>query len=223
MDHAGDKAFMLTDIGADHTNEMEEDKRVDEVLQKRVNGFGGSVESVQHAECGDVVKGEDKTGECHRRKYAVEEDVDGLNGYIMTIFNLFDRDDRPEGVCLPETVIQPLLSWFGTVDNPAADEQDAKAIADQPVDIPKLVVEFMRDGPGLVGADGYAFLLQLSFDQGDGIAGPENGGGEQDDGDGGGYKKDKGPMPKADCLRVRFQERMGVHMAVVNRGLGRFG
>lgn len=58
------------------------------------------------------------------------------------------------------------------------------------------------------------------FYKGDVIAGPEDSGGEQDDADGGGYKKDKGPMPKADCLRVRFEEGMRVHIAVVNKGLG---
>ena len=146
----------------------------------------------------DVVKGENETREGLQREIEIEKEIDTFDDDIVSALVHLDRDDRPEFLGFSQAVVETLSPRLAEFDDPAADQQDAKAVADPSVNVPELVVEFMGDGPRLVGSNGYPFLLKLLLNNRDGIAGAKNGGGQQDDGNRGGDKEHKGPMPDAD-------------------------
>ena len=146
----------------------------------------------------DIIKGEDQPREGLKRKNDIEEEIDAPDNDIVPALVHFDRDHGPEFLGFSQPVVQPLRPWLTKLDEPAADQQDAKPVADYAVDIPELVVEFMGDGPGLVSGNVDPFLLELLLNKREGIARAENGGGEQDDGNGGRGKEHEGPVPDAD-------------------------
>ena len=209
MDHPGDETFVVSDVGADHADQVNKDEGIDSVLKQTMKFPGRLAEVLQLR---DIVKGENETGERLQGKNGIEEEIAGLDIDIVPALDHLDRDHRPETMGFSEPVIQPLGSRLAELDEPAADQQEAEPVADQAVEIPELVVELVGDSPCLVGRNGYPFFLKLLLDEGDGIAGAEDGGGQQDDGDGGGDENDKSPVPDTDGYRMGFQERMRVHM-----------
>jgi hypothetical protein len=209
VDHPGDETLVVTNVGADHADQVNNDERIDEVLQHAMEFLGRLMKLLQLL---DIVKRENKTGEALEGEDGVEKEVAGLDIDIVPALDHLDRDHRPEIIGLLQSIGQPLGSRLPDLDEPAADQQDTKSVADQAVDVPKPVVEFVGDSPCLVGGDGYPFFLELLLDKRDGIARTEDGGGQQDDGDGGSHEKDKSPVPDANGLGMGFKERMLVHM-----------
>lgn len=209
MDHPGDETFVVSDVGADHADQVNKDEGIDSILKQTMKFPGRLAEVLQLC---DIVKGENETGERLQGKDGIKEEIAGLDIDIVPALDHLDRDHRPETMGFSKAIIQPLGSRLVELDEPAADQQEAEPVADQAVEIPELVVELVGDSPCLVGRNGYPFFLKLLLDEGDGITRAEDSGGQQDDGDGGGDKKDKSPVPYPDGQRMGFEERMRVHM-----------
>lgn len=211
MDHPGDQTLFMPEVGADHADQMNKDKRIDDVLEVRMYFLRQGPDLL---ELPDIIKRQDKSGEGHYREEGVEDKIGRLDIDIMAALDHLDGYGRPESKGFSQPDLQPLCPWLAELDKPAADEEDTKPIADQAMQVPELVVELMRDGRCLVFRDGDAFFLQLLLDEGNRISGTEYGRGQQNDQDGRGDKERECPVPDPDRPGVWFKERMRVHMAL---------
>jgi hypothetical protein len=212
VDHPGDETLVVTNVGTDHADQVNNDECIDCVLQQTMQFLGRLMELLQLS---DIIEGENETGQGLQSKNGIEEEVGGLDTDIVPRLHHFDRDDRPECTGLFEAIVQPLGSRLGALDKPAADQQETESIAEQAVDVPEPVVELVGDSSCLVGRNGYPFFLQLLPDERDGISRAEDGGGQQDDRDSSGGEKNKGPVPDTDGPGMGFEERMRVHMGAI--------